>query len=117
MTKGILLTIPAFATLLHGSMEQGRSLISSMAMSDPSTNQYMKNSKYIVPVIASDNFYVVRSTYNPFARHQETGEFNGTEYNSFSSEQKALDYASSMVEVGDVTSVEVRHIIRIVHKI
>ena len=80
----------------------------------------MKKSEYIVPVTASDNLYVVRSTY-PESEVGESGigrvYFASPQYDSFASKQEALDYASSLVEVGNVSSVEVRHVVRIVNKV
>jgi hypothetical protein len=79
----------------------------------------MSNSEYSVLITKSDNLYVVRSTF-PKSEVGDTGigrvDFAGTQYDSFASKQAALDYADELVEVGHVASVEVRHIIRIVHK-
>lgn len=79
----------------------------------------MSNSKYIVPVTDSNNLYVVKSTF-PKSRVGDSGigrvYFTDPTYDSFASKQSALDFCNELVEVGNVESVEVRHIIRIVHK-
>ena len=80
----------------------------------------MSNSKYIVPVTDSNNLYVVKSTF-PKSRVGDSGigrvYFSDMpHYDSFASKKSALDYADELVKVGNVKTVEVRHIIRIVHE-
>lgn len=75
----------------------------------------MKNSEYIVPVISYDNLHVVRSTFPKSEEVDDTG-FTEPQYDSFASKESALEYADELVKVGKVETVEVRHIIRIVHK-
>lgn len=60
--------------------------------------------EYKIQTSESDNVYIVKSTYK-----------DDTQLDSFGSKQSALDYADQQLEAGALQSIEVMHVIKLVH--